>query len=301
MASTRIKCFDIIRYLKNHHIKSGVFSAIKKYDILVFQKTFTEKHRRLAEKLKLQGKKIVLDLNVNYFYKKGETQQVNKFQINNLQSFLPLADKVLVSSQFLKEIAQQYHSDVHYIPEHISTIGPHSPKKISNPVRLVYCGYAIKADCVLLIADILRDLSRKVDLELLFICEKDPGLKLPIKTSFIKYDQNNLVNILRQGDIKVAPRKLNNSYDPGHSFTKIGYPMSVGLPVVASPVPSYLGTPALIASNNDEWFNHILSLINNPTEYNELSQKGISFVKNNFSLDKIGKMYMNFFNKLLHV
>ncbi len=300
MASTRIRCFDIINYLKKNGIKTGIYSSFKKYDIVVFQKTFNENNHRTAQKIKSRGTGIVLDLNVNYFEKKGETRQVTEDQIKALHSFLTLTDTVIVSSQNLKETAQKYHHDVHYVPEHISTAGSYSPGKLHNPVKLLYCGYAIKADSVLLIENVLQDLADRYSLELLFICEKDPCLKLPVKTSFIKYDHNNLADILRQGDIKIAPRKLDNSYDLGHSFTKIGYPMSVGLPVVASPVPSYQGSPALIANSREEWFNYISGLIDRPDEYTKLSGEGLHFVKNHYSLDRIGSMYLDFFTGVVN-
>ncbi len=212
-----------------------------------------------------------------------------------MHRFLDITDTVLVSSPFLKEIAEKYHPDVRYIPEHISTIGSYSPKTLSSPTKLLYCGYAVKANDVLLIENVLDELLREYNLEFIFVCDYNPSIKLPVKASFVKYEQKTLSEILRQGDIKIAPRRLDNSYDLGHSFTKIGYPMSVGLPVVASPVPSYEKSPALLAIANEDWLNHLRFLINNPTEYSMLSEKGIAFVKDNFSLKKIGDMYIKLF------
>ncbi len=300
MASTRIRCLDIIRFLKNSGIKTDLYRPFEKYDIVIFQKSFSESHYKLAKKLSNAGIKIILDINVNYFVKAGETTQVTEKQIEDLHRFLGLTNTIFVSSHYLQSVAERYHSDVHYIPEHISTIGSHLPKKLSNPVKLLYCGYAVKANSVFLIEDVLSDLSKEYDIEVVFVCEKNPSLKLPIKTSFIKYKHKNLVSILRQGDIKVAPRGIGNSYDLGHSFTKIGYPMSVGLPVVASPVPSYEGSPALLSTSEGEWMNNIKSLIENPEEYRNLSRKGIAFVKENFSLKKIGQMYLESFGKVYH-
>ena len=300
MASTRIRCFDIISYLKKHGTNTGLYSICKKYDIVIFQKSFNEKHYRLARKLRARCTRIVLDINVNYFEKTGETLQVTEKHIEALHRFLELTDTIFTSSSYLAEIAGKYHPDVHYIPEHVSTSGSYPPRKLNDPVKLVYCGYAIKADSVLLIKDVLRKLAESYNIELMFVCEKDPQLDLPVKASFIKYDHNKLAEILRQGDIKIAPRKLDNSYDLGHSFTKIGYPMSVGLPVVASPVPSYKGSPAMIAESPEDWFDHISFLINTPEEYTKLSGEGILFVKEHYSIDKIGGIYKELFEKVIN-
>lgn len=300
MASTRIRCLDVIKHLRDQGIKTEVYKPFKKYDIVIFQKCFSEKYYEIAKKLSNTGSKIILDINVNYFVKAGETTQVTEKQIEDLHRFLGLTNTIFVSSHYLQSVAEKYHSDVHYIPEHISTIGSHLPKKLSNPVKLLYCGYAVKANSVLLIEDVLKELSKEYDVEFIFVCDQKPSLKLPVKTSFVRYIHRNLVNILRQGDIKVAPRGIGNSYDLGHSFTKIGYPMSVGLPVVASPVPSYKGSPALLSTSEGEWMNNIKSLIENPEEYRNLSRKGIAFVKENFSLKKIGQMYLELFGKVYH-
>jgi len=299
-ASTRIRCLDIIDFLKSKGIKAGLYRRSKKYDIIIFQKCFNEEHYDIARQHISNGTRIILDLNVNYFEKYGRTSQVTEDQISALYKFLELTDTIIVSSTYLKGVAEKYHPDVHYIPEQIDTVGYYTTPGLHEPAVLLYCGYAVKADSVLLIEDVIHRLAKERKLEFVFICDRDPGLKLPVKTSFIKYSQRNLANLLRRGDIKVAPRKLDNSYDMGHSFTKVGYPMSVGLPVVASPVPSYLETPALIADKDEEWFNHLSMLISDQHAYNELSQKGISFVRNNFSLDRIGEMFLNIFKKLCH-
>jgi len=298
MASTRIRCLDIIKFLRTQSIKTGLYSNFRKYDIVIFQKSFSEKHYVIAKKLSAAGSRIILDVNVNYFIKTGETAQVTKEQIDNLHAFLDLTDTVLVSSPYLKSVADKFHPDVHYIPEHISTIGFHSPKRLSNPVKLLYCGYAHKADSVLLIEDVLRELSKGYDFEFIFVCDKDPSLKLPVKASFIRYKHKDLVKILRLGDIKVAPRSLDNSYDLGHSFTKIGYPMSVGLPVIASPVPSYKGSPALLAATKEEWYENFKLLLDSRDKYYEVSGLGIGYVRQHFSIDNIGNMYLGLFDKL---
>lgn len=299
-ASTRIRCLDIIKFLTTQNIITGLYRPFRKYDIVVFQKSFSEEHYLIAKKLRSSGTKIILDVNVNYFEKKGETTQVTEDQIRNIHRFLGLTDAILVSSAYLRTIAEIYHPDVHYVPEHISTIGVYPVKSLSKPIKLLYCGYAVKANCILLIDNVLDEFSKHCDFELLFVCDKDPYLKLPFRMSFIKYNQHNLINILRQGDVKIAPRRLDNSYDLGHSFTKIGYPMSVGLPVAASPVPSYQGSPALLASNDEEWLRNLRLLTEDTSEYRRISQSGMSFVRDNYSLQVIGRMYLEIFSDMLN-
>ncbi len=300
MASTRIRCLDVIKYLRSQGIKSEIYKPFRRYDFVIFQKSFSGKQYEIARELSGKVKRIILDVNVNYFLKEGETTQVTQKLIDDFHRFLGLTDTVFVSSHYLKRVAEGYHPDVYYIPEHISTIGVYPSKRLSNPIKLLYCGYAIKASSVLLIEDVLSELSREFDLEVVFVCEKNPHIRLPVKSTFIKYRHKDIVNILREGDIKIAPRMLDNSYDKGHSFTKIGYPMSVGLPVIAGPVPSYKESLALLAETREEWLQSLKFLICNPAEYERLSLEGMAFVKENYSLQKIGCRYMEIFEKLFY-
>lgn len=300
MASARIRCLDIIQYLKSQNVRTSIYNPFRRYEIVVFQKAFSEKYYELAKRLANAGSKIVLDVNVNYFTKIGETPYVSEKQIEDLRRFLDLADTVLVSSLYLKSVAENYHPSVFYIPEHISLnpTGSYPPKKISNPAKLLYCGYANKADEILLIEDVLKELSKVHQFEFLVVCDQYPSLKLPIKTSFIKYQYKNIADILRQGDIKVAPRELDNSYNLGHAFTKIGYPMSVGVPVVASPVPSYQGSPALLCSSTQEWYRNIKTLLDSQEKYYGISESGINYVRENFLMRQVGDLYLKFFDGL---
>jgi len=173
--------------------------------------------------------------------------------------------------------------------------------KSKSPLRLLYVGYALKAKDVLIIKDVLEKLGRDYDLDIVFICEKDPKIKFTnLKTRYIKYNVYKIFKQMLHGDIKIAPRNLEDRYNIGHSFTKIGYPMSVGMPVVASPVDSYLGSPAILCITNDEWEFNLRKLITSPDLRNRLAEQGIKYCKENFSLDLIGKQYEQYFEMLLN-
>ena len=102
-----------------------------------------------------------------------------------------------------------------------------------------------------------------------------------------------------RGDIKIAPRDLTVPYNLGHSFNKVAYPMSVGLPAVASAVPSYINRTVLLCDSEQDWYNTLKELIKNPQLRNLVGSKSQKFVQREFSSDKIGEEYIKLMMYLL--
>jgi len=210
-----------------------------------------------------------------------------------------LSDGIIASTEYLYNVYKEYHDNVVLIEESIPTklFNNYKEHNNNNVIKLVYCGYAVKAWEIKPIAHILRKKFLK-EIELLTICDQDPELDF-IEYEYVHYDYAKLPEILLRGDICIAPRDLAVEYNLGHAFTKIGYPMSVGLCVLASPVPSYRGSPALICNNPAEWENNINELINNINMRKSLAKSGREYCINNYSLDVVGKKYIEYFSKIL--
>jgi len=298
MASTRIRCYDVIKYLDKRKIFAELYKENKDYKIVVFQKAFDEEHIELAQKLKDRGCAIIFDINVNYIEKKSEAvDYILEKQTTNVKRMLELSDTVIVTSKYLLDIYSKYNTSTILIEESISNDLFKRKKKHTKrtPTKLLYIGYAVKAKELLLIKGVLQRLHKEFDIKLLLICEKDPKLNI-ITYEFIKYNQKKLTKLLLEGDIKIAPRDITSGYNLGHTFTKIAYPMAVGLPVVASPVPSYKDRVAILCEDEDCWYERLKSLIESPEKRTKLGNSSREFIRENFTIEKIGKQYIKIFN-----
>ena len=151
----------------------------------------------------------------------------------------------------------------------------------------------------MLIKKELEFLSQNYNTKLILICEQYVKLPLNIKQEFIKYNQYTLPKDIKNGDIFLAPRDLTNSYNLSHSFTKIGYPMAIGLVVIASPVPSYFKSPAIICNDSKSWLQSIENLIKDSELRKKIGDNGIEYCKENYSKNVILKKYKNIFSNLL--
>lgn len=303
MASTRVRVYDIIKaFYNDKDFLVELYNPFRKYDVVIFQKKFDGTALSLAKKLKRKGTQIILDINVNYYDPSSKfiTRQQNK----NIITFSKFVDRVITPTRFLQGVIKKLFPEkpVDVIEESINDIFFKKKKTSfsSNPIHLIWSGYAPKASELLLIENVLRELYEKWQFNLILICDKDPHLtmgKIPIH--FEKYNFNSISDQLLKGDIFIAPRDLNDNYNLAHSFTKIGVAMAVGLPVIASPVPSYLNSPAILCKNNQDWKKGLMKLFSNYTLLTELSKKGIDYVEKKYSIPVIKSKYINFFNELI--
>lgn len=298
MASTRLRAYDVIGYLPKGKVKAGLYNPFCRYDVIVFQKAFNRRFLNLAKRLKNKGVKIVFDINVNYI--DSDMVFVRRDQRQNIKEMLSIADAVIVPSPYLKDIYSSYTKNTFLIEEIIEEKFFEVEKKHSkkNSIKLLYCGYAAKADELYLIKDILKTLHKEYDIKLVLICDKDPKLDI-IPYSFYKYNHKRLPQLLIKGDIKISPRDLSRKYNLGHTFTRIGYPMAVGVPVAASPLSSYVQSPAIICGGKKEWEDALVRLIESWQVRSKLAEQGIKYVKDNFSVNKIIGKYMDLFNWLV--
>lgn len=303
IASIRLRVYDVINYLnKTENIQAELYNVRNRYEIIVFQKYFNGEAFEKILKIKEKETNILLDINVNYF-ENFNTNLITVSETNNIMRFGKEVDGFVVSSQFLYQIVQQYFPTKKnvYIPENIDekffTVRKVHTSKSS--ICLLYVGYELKAKEIYLIKEVLENLGLKYNLELIFICEKDPKIKIKnVKRKYVKYNHKTIQKQLLQGDIKIAPRDLTDRYNLGHSFTKIGYPMAVGIPVVASPLDSYKNSPALLCNTNEEWEKKLQTLINNHRLRNTLAEQGFVYCKQYYTMENIGKQYVQYFNEL---
>jgi len=309
MASTRLRCYDVINYLNKNSYQAEVYRCNHQYDVVIFQKCFRQKHYELANKIKQQGISVVLDININIVEEYGDVSAIFngdqlesiKRQRSDLKKFLQITDHVLVSSLVLLESYRKYHTSVFCIEE-IVTDNFFRKRKLhqaKNLVTLLYVGYAIKAVELEIIREVLNELYNKYQVEILFVSDQPPDINVGnVPTQFRCYNQKILSDLLLQSDIKLAPRDLKNQYNVGHSFTKVAYPMAVGLPVVASPVPSYLNREVIVCREAEDWYVRLEELIKDHNLRNYYGARGSSFVKNNFAPEAIGKQYSSLLNLL---
>lgn len=290
MASIRMRCYDIIEYLEALGIHAELYKPFKKYKAVIFTKTSTDRSVRMAHKLHGNGVKIYYESHCEYLTDAGRLDREKE----NILKTLEAADIVGTSSDVQQRMFGEFHNHVLMIPESVhGDFFLHSKTHESKKrITLVYCGYSGKASDTLCIAKVIQRLQQEFGVEMLYICEKDPEIR-EFPNRYLFYDQRKIPELLMEGDIMIAPRPMEGIENRAHSFTKAAYPLAVGLPTVASPMPSYRDTPVILCTTEIEWYRELSELIRNTDKRKRLGAAGRTFVKEHYSMDTIGKRYLD--------
>ncbi len=299
--SSRIRVFDVInmlRYSDTFHV--SLYNPLLKYNVLIFQKKFDNKAYLFAKKQKKKGVKIILDINVNYY--NPNSNIIETQQHKDIIRFTNLCDYIISSSDYISNYINTIlpKKNIVTIYESINNKYFKQSKILNNNIRtLIWSGYSVKAKEFLLIKNVLEELYTRYKFKLIIVAEKYINLDIDIPIEFIKYSEKNIVSTLLKGDIFIAPRDMTEEYNLGHSFTKIGVAMALGLPVIASPVPSYLKSPAIFCKNEKEWYNNLSTILAGDFNFKIISKQGIEYCKKYYSYDVIKAEYNNFFQEII--
>lgn len=302
MASTRIRVYDpILWFVNDADYILELFNPRRKYNVVIFQKYFDDAALALAKRLKEQGTVIVLDMNVNFYA--THSAFVPDEQRAQVQQFTEFVDYVIVASPYLQEVVEK-----HFPNKPVALIEEAIPEKFfkkkmvpnNPPKRLLWVGFKWKVKELESLRTTLSALATQFGIELRTIGGTDLNLG-EMRVDRQPYREWSVQEKMRGCDIFIAPRDLSDPYNLAHTFTKIGGAMAMGIPVVASPVPSYQSSPALLCETEGDWRKTLTALAAGEYNLNELSQRGTSYVWQHYRPEKIKADYRCFFDELCTV
>lgn len=293
MASTWIRCLQLIPYLESIGIHSKINSWNRNTKIAVFLRRWERADLELLLKLKQQGVKIILDTPVNFF----SEQDIPPFQGSILRKFLSFAseaDVVICPSPYIEQFGKKKGYNTICLEDSIDLKHFSKRKKIWEGKSLIWSGVSVKAGCLNFLAPVIE----RHGWSLIIISDKKPQLDFNFR--YIKWDYFRFPSDIIRGDIGIFPRVVDNEYDSGHSFFKIGVFLAQHVPVVCSWLPSYR---QVITSSNGigldnaealQWEEHIRSILSGDLsfdfEYNPVTE---------YSTDKVAERYKGLFEKLV--
>lgn len=135
VASTRIRCLNVIRGLRKRGFEAELFTLTEfnSYHVLIFLKAYGKEHIALAKKAKAAGKAVVLDLCDNHFIKANDSLTESE-RVHRLDEMLNISDIVVVSTEALGKVVAERHP---IIASRISVIGDSVEETLphSRPAR----------------------------------------------------------------------------------------------------------------------------------------------------------------------
>ena len=99
--------------------------------------------------------------------------------------------------------------------------------------------------------------------------ERILSTRFSLPTSFFPWSKSTIGALLRSCDVGLAPMPTHNPFYRAKAFSKPLVYMAIGLPVVASDIPSFStliqhGVNGFLANGPDTWFNLLKRLVEDP-------------------------------------
>ena len=291
LASVRIRCYDMMTAMEKAGVKAELYKPFKKYKAVIFTKTRSDAAVRKAQKLKGTDTLVLSDNFCEYL---TDEKRSDDWERRNILKILECSDAAITYSKEQYKQFSRYHDRVFLIQESVNDSYFKVCKEHINKsqITLIYSGYRNNALYTELIKNAVLRLQKEFNCKVLLICEADPTIK-SFPYEYRHYDQKKIVQDLLSGDIMIAPRPMEGIEKQQHTLTKIASPMAIGLPVVASPVPAYIGTPAVLCNNETEWYDALRRLILDAKEREKIGKASREYVKEHLATDTIVQEYLS--------
>jgi len=286
-------------------------------DIIIISRLSTPQIYILQCILKNKKVKIIFDLDDALFL---PTTNIFCIKIRPgsfcLEKVIHNANFITVNGHFLLRYAKTYNENVSIIYDPIDTdlFRPVS-KKPSKETVIGWEGNAtVHLENLSIIIKPLEKLAKKYDFKFKIVSSLgDPRVKQLFRQleKYIEIDYgpphwlpiNKFAKLLTDLDIMVAPLR-RTLWNEGKSALRVGIGMSMGTPVVASPVgeQKYIirhGVNGFLARNEDEWIHYLELLIEDGKLRREMGRRGRKTAEEKLSLQVIGRKLYNVLTKVL--
>ncbi|MEO8681149.1 MAG: glycosyltransferase family 4 protein, partial [Vicinamibacterales bacterium] len=282
-----------------------IYDSSERYDVVVFQKMMDARCQDEAARIRAAGGKVVFDANVNYYEIWGDyfvpgTRPTDTQQRDAI-AMTTAADWVVADSTYLEGIIRKMNPRVTWIPDNVDMriYGGRRIPQADHPIRLVWSGVGKKAAHLLLLTDVFAALP-EAELVLVVDTEPDclPQLERVVRCRIVRFTGRVYARTLAASDILISPKRLINAYEMAHTEYKISLGMAMGLPVVASPQPSYVEAighhgGGIIASSTDEWIGALRRLAASPELRAELGTRARQTVDEHYATPVVAAQYLS--------
>jgi len=234
-ASSRWRCEYVAKYIPFAEIyKRDVTKLPGDFDVVVFQKAYTQEMVVIAKFLKLQGKKIVFDL--------CDADWVKPEAFLPISEMAKLADHLVASTFYIQEyLIKIYRKPTTLIVDRIDLEKyPDSQVKChaqTENQRIVWVGNRNTIKYLNLFNEVLYQTCSEHPFTLRLISDQFNEYQCPdsmkVVTEEIKWNLDTVDGYIRDCDIMINPHDLNEEVGKAKSDNKTILAWSLGLPVVS--------------------------------------------------------------------
>ncbi|MBE0686785.1 MAG: glycosyltransferase, partial [Anaerolineaceae bacterium] len=330
--------FDACAYLRvrgpMHHLGISVIEGkengevfpdrVSQGDLVVIQRDFARDFRnyeKIVQQARLLNKPIIYDLDDLLFqlpdnHPDKQSQYYTESLLPIMQS-LTDADCVTVTTPNLKEQIQPFNNKVVILPNYFDDSlwklkPPLLEPKLNKPIIIGYMGTESHEEDIVLISPVLVELLNKYtnEIEIHFWGAKPPNQLLEFVSvkwyPSLTYNYMDFSNFFQKqkADIFVAPL-IDNQFNRAKSPLKFFEYAALGAPTVFSHIDPFVNVitnkhNGLLAMNQDEWYDHLVQLIENNEIREKIALNSQESIVENWLLSKNANQWRLIYENILN-
>jgi glycosyltransferase involved in cell wall biosynthesis len=213
----------------------------------------------------------------------------------NVRYVCASADAVVVGNSILKHYAEQYTKSVTVLPT-VYHVREQPRRTKANRVPVVgWIGSWSTLHDLQLLTNVFQVLATKHEFILRIVGAKNIYTFAPrgVTTEHIEWSLDNELELLSSFDIGVMPL-FDNNWERGKCGFKLIQYMSVGLPVIGSPVGANKdiilhGENGFLASTDAEWLQYLTMLLSDVDLRIECGNRSLTIIRSRYSIETIGR------------
>lgn len=310
IASARLRAYLPVRHLRDRGVCVEIYrdKNLEKYDLVIFQKAYSDSDLALAKKLRSLGCKVVLDQCDNHFIYRSCDSDL-KHRAERLCNFLDVVDVVFVSTAKLGELFDR--KPVFIVPDYIELPRPRFLTRLwlccryprmffRSSVKLVWFGNAGSSYPKFGMCDIaekislLEELAQTYDIELTIVSNSE-GLfrkyfsgEVQFPVFYVKWKRKSFDTLLSLHDVCLIPVE-SNSFTVCKTNNRLVLALLHGLPVVADEIPSYSEFSSF--SRLNDWRSNLIRVLEDYDQEKVRADQGKQYILSKYTNDYISDFW----------
>lgn len=268
-----------------------------RFDVVVLEKELFPYFPYGAEKfLKTGRSKLVtlFDDAVHVYYANHPHRIVRLLSHRKIERIISLSDHIIVWNEYLGGYAQKLNPQVTAVNTGVDLrryrIKDYNPSKGRDRVVIGWIGTPSSYPYLQGLEDVFGKLAARYPVELRIVSSVD-YVSRNIRVDNRRWSMETEVDDLCSFDIGIMPLP-NNEWTQGKSGCKAVQYFAVGVPAVCSPVGVTNeiicdGVNGFLVGTNEEWFNKLATLIENPALRRQQGLSGRALVENAYSIQSV--------------
>jgi glycosyltransferase involved in cell wall biosynthesis len=237
-------------------------------------------------------------------YNKGKYKFLKPFLGSKFKKIIKNAALVTAGNKNLANFAMKYNNNVLVLPSVVDTKIYQAQERAPNNIfTLGWIGSPSTAIYLNQLKKPLSLLGQKISIRLLVIGAEAPAIE-NISVESIPWSLKDEVKLINQFDVGLMPL-IDDEWSRGKCGYKLIQCMACGVCVIASPVGSNTDVVndkcGLLAESDDDWYDAILMLSQNPNLRKYLGSASIKHISKNYSLKANSLLFMDAMDQALSI